>query len=69
MGYRLSKIVVAMAAMAALATPAHALENLKIGVLRCDVAAGLGLIVTSSKGTVTLTDESRGNAEIGNSAY
>ncbi len=63
MGYRLSKFVVATVAMAALAPPAHALENLKIGVLRCDVAAGLGLIVTSSKPMRCVYTSSRGHQE------
>jgi len=40
-----------IAAIAALGmmTPASAAENIKVGTLRCDVAAGLGLIITSSK--------------------
>ena len=31
------------------ALPASAEEHVKVGTLRCDVSAGLGLIVTSSK--------------------
>jgi len=29
--------------------PAHAVESIKVGALRCEVSAGLGLIITSSK--------------------
>ena len=42
--------ILAVAALAAaLATPAHAQERVKVGQLRCDVSGGLGLIVTSTK--------------------
>ena len=30
------------------AQPATATENVKVGALRCEVSAGLGLIITSS---------------------
>lgn len=43
-----SLVFVAVALSAALAVPAYA-EEVKIGRLQCDVAAGLGMIVASSK--------------------
>lgn len=49
MKHPLSALAAGLLAIAAFAQPAQAQENLKIGALRCDVAAGLGLIVTSAK--------------------
>jgi hypothetical protein len=39
----------ALAAAVGLAQPASAQENIKAGFLRCDVAAGLGFVIGSSK--------------------
>lgn len=49
MSIRAISCIAALAACIASAQTAAAQENMKIGALRCDVAAGLGLIVTSSK--------------------
>ena len=38
-----------MVAVGFVAQPARAQENLKVGALRCEVGAGLGLVVTSAK--------------------
>ena len=47
---KLSHAVTAAAlAIFAAAVPATAQEQVKVGVLRCQVSAGLGLIITSSK--------------------
>jgi hypothetical protein len=48
---KLSKIlgVTAAAFLVALAAPAAAQEKVKVGALRCEVSAGLGLIIASSK--------------------
>ena len=44
------RILTPLAILAAFAaTPAAAASNVKVGALRCDVAAGLGLIITSTK--------------------
>jgi hypothetical protein len=39
----------ALTASVALASPAFAQSNVKVGALRCEVAGGLGLIIASSK--------------------
>ena len=44
----LSSCIAATFALAAIA-PAQAQQNVKVGGLRCEVSAGLGLIITSSK--------------------
>jgi len=49
MKFRSLMIAVAAAALPVLAAPASADAAVKIGALRCDVAGGLGLIITSSK--------------------
>jgi hypothetical protein len=49
MNLRAATVAVALAALSALAQPALAQSNVKVGVLRCDVAGGLGLIITSAK--------------------
>jgi hypothetical protein len=49
MSIRAISCVAALIAAIASAQPAAAQQNVKIGALRCDVAAGLGLIVASSK--------------------
>ena len=44
------KFTLCVAALAlAIAAPAAAAEHVKVGQLRCEVAAGLGMIITSSK--------------------
>ncbi len=47
-----NSIAIALTASAALclSLPASAAESVKVGVLRCDVSAGLGLIITSTRG-------------------
>jgi hypothetical protein len=49
MKFRSLTIAIAAAVLPALAAPAYAESNVKIGALRCDVSGGLGLIITSSK--------------------
>jgi hypothetical protein len=46
----------------ALSTPAHA-ERTKVGELRCEVSAGLGLIITSSKELECRFHSARGGTE------
>jgi hypothetical protein len=49
MSIRVLFCVAILAASAVAAQPAAAQETVKVGALRCDVDAGLGLIITSSK--------------------
>jgi len=49
MKFRTLTIAFVAAVLPALAAPASADAAVKIGTLRCDVAGGLGLIITSSK--------------------
>jgi hypothetical protein len=49
MKFRSLAIAIAAVVLPALAAPALAESNVKIGTLRCDVSGGLGLIITSSK--------------------
>jgi hypothetical protein len=49
MNLRVPTLAIALVALSALVQPALAQSNVKVGTLRCDVAAGLGLIVTSAK--------------------
>ena len=63
MNIRRIATLVTLAALTAAAQPAAAQENIKIGALRCDVGAGLGLIVTSSKPMACIFTSARGNSE------
>ncbi len=63
MNLRIPTIAVIVAALSALARPALAQSNVKVGVLRCDVAAGLGLIVTSAKEMRCVYTSSQGYKE------
>jgi hypothetical protein len=49
MSIRAVLCIAALTATVAAAQPAAAQSNVKIGALRCEVAAGLGLIIASSK--------------------
>jgi hypothetical protein len=49
MSIRVVSCIAAMGAAVALAAPAAAQENIKVGYLNCAVAGGLGLIIASSK--------------------
>lgn len=49
MKFRTLTIAFVAAVLPALAAPASADAAVKIGTLRCDIAGGLGLIITSSK--------------------
>jgi hypothetical protein len=49
MNLRAATVAVALVALPAIAPPALAEPNVKVGALRCDVAGGLGLIVTSAR--------------------
>ncbi len=49
MKFGVPTLAIAVVALSALGQPAQAQSNVKVGVLRCEVAAGLGLIITSAK--------------------
>jgi len=51
------------AGMLAAASPASAQDRTRVGVLRCDVSGGIGLIVTSSKEMVCRFQPRRGRSE------
>ena len=52
-----------LAVLTATAQTAVAQQGLKIGALRCDVAGGLGLIITSSKDMRCVFTSARGRQE------
>lgn len=55
--------VAAVSLTLGLALPAIAAENVKVGALRCDVSAGLGLIITSSQDLNCSFTSARGRRE------
>ena len=55
--------LITLDAMIAAVQPAAAQQNIKIGALRCDVAAGLGMIVASSKEMVCTFAAAHGRSE------
>lgn len=59
---RLLPIAAAAATLFA-SLPTQAAENVKVGTLRCDVSAGLGLIVTSSREMACTFTSNRGWSE------
>ncbi len=61
----LLKITFAAAALAVpmIAAPAMAQEKVKVGTLRCNVAGGVGLIVTSKKDMICRFQPTRGRGE------
>jgi hypothetical protein len=63
MRIRIVSCIAALCAAVALAAPAAAQENVKIGFLRCDVAGGLGLIIASSKEMQCVFTTGDGRAE------
>jgi hypothetical protein len=63
MNLRIPTIAITIAALSALAQPALAQSNVKVGTLRCDVAAGLGLVITSAKEMRCVYTSSRGFTE------
>jgi hypothetical protein len=63
MKFRIPTLAVALVALSALAQPALAQSNVKVGTLRCDVAAGLGLIITSAKEMQCVFTSARGYRE------
>jgi hypothetical protein len=63
MNLRAATLAVALVALSALAQPALAQSNVKVGALRCDVAGGLGMIITSAKDMRCVYTSSRGYAE------
>lgn len=63
MKFAIPAAVVALVAMSAMAQPAFAQANVKVGTLRCEVSGGLGLIVTSSKEMSCLYSSTRGYRE------
>ena len=60
--FALSSLIVAAFALAAVA-PAEAQEHVKVGALRCEVSAGLGLIITSVKDIECAFTTSKGRNE------
>jgi uncharacterized protein DUF992 len=63
MSIRVVTCIAALGAAVALAAPASAQENIKVGFLRCDVAGGLGLIIASSKHMDCVFTSADGRAE------
>jgi hypothetical protein len=63
MNLRATTLAVALVALSALAQPALAQSNVKVGALRCDVAGGLGMIITSAKDMRCVYTSSHGYAE------
>jgi hypothetical protein len=63
MNLRAATLAVALVALSALAQPALAQSDVKVGALRCDVAGGLGMIITSAKDMRCVYTSSRGYAE------
>ena len=63
MKFRISTLAVAMVGLSALAQPAFAQSEIKVGTLRCDVAGGLGLIITSAKEMSCVFTSARGYRE------
>jgi len=47
----------------ALTVPVHAQERVRVGVLRCEVSGGLGLIITSSKDIACRFNAAKGRSE------
>ncbi len=63
MNVRVPILAIALTALSALAQPALAQSNVKVGTLRCDVAGGLGLIITSAKDMRCVYTSSHGYTE------
>ena len=63
MKLRTPLIAIAITALSAVAQPALADANVKVGTLRCDVSAGLGLIITSSEEMSCVYTSTRGLSE------
>jgi hypothetical protein len=56
-------IAASLAVLALSALPASAASGVKVGVLECDVSAGIGLIIGSSKGVDCVLKRSNGRNE------
>ncbi len=63
MNLRTPTMAIAIAALFGHAQPALAQSNVKVGELRCEVAAGLGLIITSAKEMRCVYTSTRGYRE------
>jgi len=63
MNFRNATSMIALVVLTFAAQPAAAQQNVKVGVLRCDVGAGLGLIITSSKTMSCIFKSARGHSE------
>ncbi len=63
MRLRIPALAIAIAVLSAQAQAAPAESNVKVGTLRCDVAGGLGLIVTSAKEMRCVYTSTRGYRE------
>ena len=63
MKHRTAIVLAAAAGLVLGAGSARAADEVKVGLLRCDVAAGLGLIITSSKSMVCVFHSARGPRE------
>jgi hypothetical protein len=55
--------LIVLTALAFAAQPADAQQNVKVGTLRCEVGAGLGLIIASSKTMNCVFTSARGRSE------
>lgn len=63
MNLRIPTMAIAIAALFGQAQPTLAESNVKVGELRCEVAAGLGLIITSAKEMRCVYTSTRGYRE------
>lgn len=63
MKFAIPAAAVALVAMSALAQPAFAQANVKVGTLRCEVSGGLGMIITSTKEMSCVYHSARGYRE------
>jgi hypothetical protein len=63
MHFHNSVVMIPLVALVAFAQPAAAQQNVKVGALRCDVGAGLGLIIASSKEMICIYTSARGRSE------
>ncbi len=63
MKYIIAASLLAFSLSAASAAPAFAASGVKVGVLDCDVSAGIGLIIGSSKSVNCMLKRSNGHVE------
>ncbi|WP_163413701.1 DUF992 domain-containing protein, partial [Escherichia coli] len=65
MNRHLASLAGATLLLAGVALPASAQERVRVGVLSCDVSAGIGMIVTSQRGiSCRFRPDRRGRQEV-----